>query len=113
MRHADERPRDGKERETDLQAEHVQHVAGQRLHHDRDLERGNDIGILLRADVQVLHQRRRSDAKRTARQVVDDRPEHQQPDHPPAQSLDGPHQWVVVFMSDNLRRCQPGDKLHP
>ena len=83
--HADQRPGDGEESEADPQPDHVEHVAADRLQHDRALERADDPGVLLSGDVQVLQDGRGGDAERAARQVVDDRPEHQQRDHPPAQ----------------------------
>ena len=51
----------------------VEHVAAERLQHDRDLERADDPRVLLRGDVEVVQQRRRGHAERAAGQVVDDR----------------------------------------
>jgi hypothetical protein len=42
VRHADERPGDRENRESNLQAEDIEHVPGNRLQHDRELKGGDD-----------------------------------------------------------------------
>ena len=85
VRHADERPRDREHREPELQPDDVEDVAADRLQHDGELERADDPRVLLRGDVQVLEDGRRGDAERASGEIVDDRPDHQQRHHPPAQ----------------------------
>jgi hypothetical protein len=94
VRHADERPRDGENREAGLQSQHVEHVAARGLQHDRALERADDERILLRADLQVLEDGRSRDGEGASRQVVDDRSEHQQTNHPPAEAFDAASRHV-------------------
>jgi hypothetical protein len=69
--------------ESVFQADHIQHVAAQRLQHDRALERGGDVRVFLGGDVQVSEQRGRGYRQRAAGQIVDDRPQHDQTYHPP------------------------------
>ena len=85
VRHADDRPGDREHREPGLQPDDVEDVAADRLQHDRALERADDPRVLLRGDVQVLQDGGRGDAERASREVVDDRADHQQRHHPPAQ----------------------------
>jgi hypothetical protein len=63
-------------------------TAGQRRA-DRihDEKRARDPAVFVRRNVQMLQHRRRRDAQRTAREIVGDRAERQQPDHPAAQAF--------------------------
>ena len=93
MRHIHQRPRDRKNREPHLQAEHIQHVPADWLRHDGALKGANDPGILLGGDVQFLEQCRGGYREHASGQVVDDRAEHNQADHPPSKSSDLDHRY--------------------
>ena len=86
VRHADEGPRDREDREPELQSDAVHHVAAERLQHDGELKRAQDPRILLRRDVQIFENSWRRHRQRCSCQVVDDRPQHEQAHHPPAES---------------------------
>jgi len=98
VRHADARPRHGEDREPDLQAEHVQRVPADRLRHDGALKCSNDPRVLTRADVQFLQHGRGGHRQCASSQVVDDRAEHDQADHPPSESSNLGHhdsgRWI-------------------
>ena len=85
VRHAHQRPGDREHCKARFQSDDVEDVAADRLQHDRPLERPDDPRVLLGGDVQLLEDGRSGHAERAPRQVVDDRADHHQRDHPPAQ----------------------------
>ena len=106
VRHADEGPRDREDREPELQPHAVHDVAAERLQHDGELKGAEDPRILLRRDVQIFENSWRRHRERCSCQVVDDRPQHEQAHHPPAESpqlrqhvrvLTSAFSWSVLF----------------
>ena len=87
VKHGDQRPRDREQPEAELQADEIHHVAGERLQHDAELEDAGDPGIFLLADAELTRERGSGDAERRPREVVEDRADRDQADHPPAQCV--------------------------
>ncbi|KAF1025042.1 MAG: hypothetical protein GAK40_01467 [Burkholderia plantarii] len=92
VQHAGGRPGHRENREAELGAEHVEHVAGDRLHHRvGGLKRGDDIRVLLRRDIEHLVDFGGGHRKRIAGEVVDDEAHRDEGDHPPAHAFDRFH----------------------
>ena len=89
---AGDRPQRRKQGEAEPEADEIDDQPADRLH-DRvaDLERADDVGILLRADAHLVLQRGREHAERVARKVVDDGAEGDQRDDPPSQASNFRH----------------------
>ena len=105
VQHVRRRPGEREDREADLEADDVEDVAGHRLHHRVGaLECRDHVRVLLRGHVQLVGEGRRRDREGTAREIVEDGPEHDQPDDPPPQSLDLVCQHGVVSPSRCVSR---------
>jgi hypothetical protein len=74
-----------------LEPDHVEHEAAERLKHDGALEDGGDPGILALRYVEIGKESGSGHASVLRGQVVEKGPQHDEPDHPPAQPLDRRH----------------------